>query len=356
MGASRPRAPAMPHSNPTVATATPMTAIVRVAIIAVTIALFLQSTLHGMLGHRDIAVLSALAAPLGISAWAFARAGHNEAAIVFLSCVLLTVVTLVLVLSPLGVHDVAITAYGGIVLVASLLLSRRNFSLVTVLTLLAAATAFAIDLPGGPRVRPLHDRVWLQFIVFLVVTGVFATIARAASEMLFSRIGDAQRAAAGDDLTGLANRVGFERKASRVLRRAAVGGGSCVLVLAELEGFRRLKVMVGYDAADRIVAEAAHRVTSIAGEELVARLSEHEFALLARDLPRDGGAEELARKVREALDFEFSGVSVRSTVGFACFPRDAERLDALLLAAEASLLAAKPAAMQGAPSRAADRT
>src|SRR5579862_1209107 len=103
----------MPHGSGW--SSSPMTRIVRVAIIVVTLALFVDSTFNALLGRREIAVVLALATPLGISAWGFARAGHHEAAMVMLSCVLITVVTLILVLNPLGVHDVAITAYGGIV-------------------------------------------------------------------------------------------------------------------------------------------------------------------------------------------------------------------------------------------------
>jgi hypothetical protein len=102
--------------NKTPQTGSPMTAIVRVAIIAVTIALFLGSALNAFTGQRDLAVLFALAAPLGISAWGFARGGHHEAALVLLSGVLAIVATLVLILNPRGVQDVAVTAYGGIVL------------------------------------------------------------------------------------------------------------------------------------------------------------------------------------------------------------------------------------------------
>ena len=126
----------------------PMTSIVRIAVIAVTLALFLGSTLNVIVGQRDIAVVFALATPLGISAWGFARAGYNEPALVLLCCVLTTVVTLVLILNPLGVHDVAITAYGGIILVGALLLSRKSFAALAGITLLAATTAFVIDLNG----------------------------------------------------------------------------------------------------------------------------------------------------------------------------------------------------------------
>jgi diguanylate cyclase (GGDEF)-like protein len=321
-----------------------MALIVRVAIVAVTIALFVNSSLHAMLGHRDIAVLSALAAPLGISAWGFARAGHHEAAVMLLSSVLLVVVTLELVLNPLGVHDVSITAYGGIVLLASLLLSRRNFIVVTALTMAAATAAFALDITGHSHSVVSRLSAWWQLAVFALITSVFAVIGRVAAEALFGSLGDAQRAAAGDALTGLANRAGFEARATRTLKKAAAGGGSCVLLLVQLEGYRRLRVMVGSSASDRMLAEAARRIASVIGDELVGRVSDAEFAVLARDLPDDGGDEELARTLRQALDFEFSGIAVRCTVGFGRFPRDADHLDALLLAAEASLLAAQRAA------------
>jgi len=319
-----------------------MRVIVRVAIVSVTIGLFVLSSMHAMLGHRDIAVLCALATPLGISSWGFARAGHDEPAIMLLLGVLLTVVTLILMLNPLGVHDASIVGYGGIVLMASLLLSRRNFLAITVLTLVAAGTDFALDMTGHTQSVVRRASEWSQLGVFVLLTAIFAVIGRVASETLFASLGDAHRAAAGDALTGLGNRAGFEVSAKRILKRAAAGAGSCVLFLVHLEGFRRMRVMVGRDASDRMVAEAARRLVSVVGDDLVGRVSDAEFAVLARDLPEDGGAEALAARVREALDFEFSGAAVRSVVGFSCFPRDADQLEALLLAAEASLLAAQP--------------
>ena len=329
----------MPHTG-SGSPASPMTRIVRVAIVAVTIALFLDSTLNALLGRRDIAVVLALATPLGISAWGFARAGHHEAAIMLLSCVLMTVVTLVLVSNPLGVHDVFITAYGGIVLVAALLLSRRYFAIITALTVLASGTAFDLEITGRTHNAVASLSQWSQYAVFLLVTAVFATIGRVASESLFGSLGAARLAAAGDALTGLANRSGFVARASGV-----VGPGGCsTLVLADLDGFRKIRTMVGFAATDRLVVEAGRRLASVATTgEIAARLGEHEFALLAQGVDGDRAAEELARKVHQALNFDFSGVAVRCAVGFARYPRDGEGLEALMLAAEGSLVSAKAA-------------
>ena len=152
----------------------PTTAIVRVAIIVVTLALFFATSFNALLGHRDIAIMLALATPLGISAWGFAHAGHNEAAMGLICCVLITVVTMILVLSPLGVHDVAIIAYGGVVLVAALLFSRRSFVAIVALTLIAATAAFVADLTGHSRSQISQHTGWPQFVDFLAITSVFA--------------------------------------------------------------------------------------------------------------------------------------------------------------------------------------
>ena len=332
----------MPHSMPSTQSVSPMVTIVRMAIVAVTAGLFLHSTLSAMMGQRDIAVLSALATPLGISAWGFARAGHHEAAIMLLSCVLMTVVTLVLVANPMGVHDVFITAYGGIVLIAALLLSRRYFAIITALTVLASGTAFYLEIAGHTRNAVASLSQWSQFAVFLLVTAIFATIGRVASESLFGSLGAARLAAAGDALTGLANRSGFVAQASALMASGAPRHAGSTLVLADIDGFRRIRVMVGYEASDRLVVEAGRRLAGVASAHLVARIGEDEFAILASG-QGPAEAEDLARKVHQALNFDFSGVAVRCAVGFARHPRDGDGLEALMLAAEGSLLRAKAA-------------
>ncbi len=320
----------------------PMTSIVRMAVIVVTIALFLGSTLNAVTGHRDLAVLFALATPLGISALGFARSGHNEAAVVLLCTVLTTVVTMVLILSPFGVHDVAITAYGGIILVGALLLSRRAFYALAALTVIAASTAFVMDLNGLTRSMVTRYDSWASFVEFLVIIAVFATLGRRSAEILFGSLGDAHRAAIDDPVTGLANRPGFLAQAATRLK-SVHGSPTCsVLVLADLDAFRRVNVVIGHRAGDTVLLEAAGRLRkATGGGHLLGRIGDDEFAALGLGLTDEKLAEEFARAVHEALQFEFSGVSVRASVGFARFPRDAHGIEALLLAAEGSLTRAK---------------
>jgi GGDEF domain-containing protein len=82
-------------------------------------------------------------------------------------------------------------------------------------------------------------------------------------------------------------------------------------------------------------------VRSVAGSHLAARLGDDEFAVLATGLADERVAEAFARELHRVLQFEYSGVSVRCSVGFARYPRDAHGIESLLLAAEGSLTRAK---------------
>jgi diguanylate cyclase (GGDEF) domain len=320
----------------------PMTAIVRIAVIAVTLALFVGSTLNAVGGQRDLAILFALATPLGISAWGFARAGHNEAALVLLCCVLVTLVTMVLILNPLGVHNIAIMAYGGVVLVGALLLSRRSFYALTALTVIASSTAFLMDLLGLTRSAISSYTSWPSFVEFLVILAVFAALGRRASEILFGSLGAAHRATADDLVTGLANRPGFLAEAASQLKRMQGSPTCSVLVLADLDEFRRVNVVIGHRAGDGVLRESAARIREAVGPgHVLARIGDDEFAVLGVGLRDEALGLEFARAVHDALQFEFSGVSVRASTGHARFPRDAHGVDSLLLAAESSLTRAK---------------
>jgi len=324
----------------------PMSAIVRVAVIAVTIALFLGSALNAFTGQRDLAVLFALAAPLGISAWGFARGGHHEAALVLLCGVLTVVVTLVLALNPRGAQDVAVTAYGGVVLTGALLLTRRSFIWLIALVVVSASTAFLIDIYGLSSTRTGLHTTWAQFIEFLVIMAVFATLGRFSAEALMGSLGDANRASMTDPVTGLYNRHGFNFHAAQRIKshKGAIG----TLVLADLDEFRRVNVVIGHGAGDSVLREFARRLLVAAEGHVLARIGDDEFAIFVIGFASEAECEPFARKLHEALQFEFSGVSVRSSTGYARYPRDSHTVESLLLAAEGALAQAKDHATEPA--------
>jgi len=326
-------------------TSAAVSAIIRAAVIVVTVALFAGSLVNAVLGVRDIAVVLALAAPLGISAFGFLRAGYNEAAMALLCCVLITVVTLILAMNPLGVHDMAIMAYGGIVLFGSLLFTRKSFVLIAGLTVFAATAAFAYDLLGFSRSQILRHTGWPQYLDFLMILSVFAILGRAVAERLFGSLGEAHAAATEDTLTGLQSRAGFMSIGATRLAAAAARGEEAALVLLDLDGFRRTNLVIGHEAADNVLRECARRLRQEFGEDLIGRLGDDEFAVLRIGL-REGHCPEFARVVHQAVAFDHLGVSVRNAAGFARFPRDADGLEPLLMAAETSLVGSKASETQ----------
>jgi diguanylate cyclase (GGDEF)-like protein len=318
----------------------PMGRIIRIAVIAVTLSLLLGSTFNVLLGHRDVAVLFALAAPLGVSAWGFARAGQHEAAVVLLSSVLVAVVTFTLYLSPTGVHDHAVIAYAGVLLFNALLLSRKSFFAMAAVTLISATAVFILEFLGLTDSRMGSLTGWPALFDFLLITSVVGFIGRTVAEILFGSLGDAQQSAIKDPVTGLSNRERFIGSAVQRLR-AVESDEFGVLVIMDIDSFRRMNHVVGHVAADRILAEVGRRAAAATPGALVARIGDDEFAILDTGLANEAAAYEVARRCSEATRFEFAGVSVHAAVGFAIYPRDANGLESLLMGADNSLAQAK---------------
>jgi diguanylate cyclase (GGDEF)-like protein len=205
----------------------------------------------------------------------------------------------------------------------------------------AAVTAFVLDMQGLTQSEiGAHSR-WSQLVNFVIITAVFATIGRVAAEQLFGSLGSAQLASVGDPVTGLVNRPGFLTHAAIRLAAQKNAPGCSVLVIADLDGFRRVNLVIGHRAGDGILREAARRVAELSGSYLAARIGDDEFAVLAVGLADEAAGAAFARSIHAALDFDFSGVTVRNAAGYARFPRDANGIEPLLLAAESSLVSAK---------------
>lgn len=328
-----------PTTSPAIST------IVRSAVILATLAFFVSALANAFLGSRDIAVVLALAAPLGISAWGFVRAGHNEAALALLCCVLVAVITLILMLSPLGVHDVAITAYAGVLSFSAMLFSRRAFAGMAAITLFAATAAFVYDLGGHSKSLISTFSGWAQYFGFLLISGGFAFLGRMVAEKLFGTLGDAHAAAGTDGVTGLVNRHGFLAAAAQRLRSAQSRSEGGVLVLVDLDGFKRMNLVVGHQAADGVLRECAARLQKEFGGDLVGRIGDDEFAVMRVGM-HESHAAQFALVVHKNLEFEYQGVSVRNAAGYARFPRDATGIESLLMTAESGVSHAKDRASE----------
>ncbi len=171
-----------------------------------------------------------------------------------------------------------------------------------------------------------------------------AAVERAAPVIASHRnLSIAERRAATDGLTGIANaRAGHEMVVQMVAQAQRSGDALCA-VIADLDHFKRVNDQHGHAAGDRTLAASAATIKScIRKSDFLARLGGEEFLLLlpSTDLP---GAIELAEKVRARIaEQNVNGVpSITISLGVACLSDDAFDGEALLRAADRALYEAK---------------
>jgi len=147
------------------------------------------------------------------------------------------------------------------------------------------------------------------------------------------------RLASTDSLTGLANRVTFERMLELEIARAIRQETQLSVVLFDIDGFTDINQAAGAQAGDEVLRHvAATLADQVRLVDTVARYGPDEFALIA-----PGGAGQIAgRRVRDALlSHESVNGPISISVGAAIYPIDGASSGELLDAANRALKEAK---------------
>jgi diguanylate cyclase (GGDEF)-like protein/PAS domain S-box-containing protein len=145
-----------------------------------------------------------------------------------------------------------------------------------------------------------------------------------------------------DALTSLPNRVQFRERLEELLAYRRPFS----ILLFDLDEFKAVNDTLGHSMGDRLLEEAALRISaSIRAEDMAARLGGDEFVVI-----RTGQADEAAitaqvERVTAALKrpFDLDGhkINIGASAGAACAPRDGDDCDLLLKHADLALYAAK---------------
>ncbi|HKA23676.1 MAG TPA: GGDEF domain-containing protein [Candidatus Eisenbacteria bacterium] len=169
---------------------------------------------------------------------------------------------------------------------------------------------------------------------------------------LLAQAAHLQRLVYVDPLTKVFNRSFFQREIGAEVARARREGKSFALSIVDVDDFKRVNTMFGYEAGNEVLAEMADLLKSgLRPFDSVARWGGEEFALLlAAPVGRDD-AEAIADRLRIAvaehlfpvtgLDKRTSELSLTVSMGVALFPLDAETPEDLWRFANKALLVAK---------------
>lgn len=136
-----------------------------------------------------------------------------------------------------------------------------------------------------------------------------------------------------DELTGVYNRPYFGRQLDREIARAYREGRPMSLVIADLDDFKQLNDLYGYEAGNVVLREVSQTLaSSVRPFDTVARWGGEEFALILSAETTAAEARDICERLRlkiqnfaivvPTLDSRESTVRVTTSMGGAMFPAD----------------------------------
>jgi diguanylate cyclase (GGDEF)-like protein len=221
----------------------------------------------------------------------------------------------------------------------SLLPASSREGLVSVALVAADQLVGLLELAGPEKddVDQAEDRVVLELFASQAVTAI-----RLARAYETTRLGSLR-----DHLTGVANHGHFQETLYREVTRHGRSGERLVLLMVDLDDFKRVNDRHGHPAGDAVLkAVVARLLGSVREMDTVARYGGEEFAIV---LPQTDAAhgQRVAERLRAAVaasplpvDFP-EPLLLTVSIGLAVYPDDASAKGGLIECADKALYAAK---------------
>jgi diguanylate cyclase (GGDEF)-like protein len=153
----------------------------------------------------------------------------------------------------------------------------------TTLDVLAGRAATSASAAASHQRALLGRMAWrapLALLLTLLAIGLCWALVVRLSRRAARLAAASEQLALQDTLTGVGNRLAFERALLPELARRAP---DCAVLLLDLDGFKAINDTWGHEAGDAVLRAVAERLQGCVREtDLVARLGGDEFAVLAR--------------------------------------------------------------------------
>ncbi|MDZ7670506.1 MAG: diguanylate cyclase [Gammaproteobacteria bacterium] len=143
-----------------------------------------------------------------------------------------------------------------------------------------------------------------------------------------------------DPLTGVANRLRFEREAGAMIQQAADSSQRVAIMFIDLDGFKPVNDSHGHAVGDRALKVIAGRLhDQLRADDICARVGGDEF-VVAMAVP--GGddhaikatAGRLGEAISTPIELRGSSLELSASIGVAVFPYDGTSLQRVLSAAD----------------------
>src|SRR5438445_5020656 len=146
-----------------------------------------------------------------------------------------------------------------------------------------------------------------------------------------------------DGLTGPYHHRSFHERLRSELQRASRSHEPAVVLMLDIDDFKRANDMYGHAAGDEILVQLAQMLrTTVRGSDIVCRLGGEEFSVIMPSSDSEN-AEQLAQRIMQRVDAQAFDPAGRLTlsIGVAEGPRNASNRRELIACAEAAMMTAK---------------
>ena len=149
-----------------------------------------------------------------------------------------------------------------------------------------------------------------------------------------------------DALTGLPNRRLFRDRLDHEAKTAHRNSTRFALLFIDLDHFKEANDLLGHDAGDQLLAQAARRIMAcVRASDTVARLGGDEFTAILTQLDDPADIEAVARTINESLAAPFTlgneVVHLSASIGITLYPTDARTPEELIRNADQAMYVAK---------------
>ena len=149
-----------------------------------------------------------------------------------------------------------------------------------------------------------------------------------------------------DDLTGLANRLQFNKHLNLAIELAHEENSKIALLYIDLDDFKPVNDIHGHEAGDQVLKIAAQRMNRcVRASDTVARIGGDEFAIILNGIDSRQRAEDIANNIsaqmKVPMDIYDKQIIIGASTGVCIYPEDADCAQSLISAADEKMYATK---------------